>query len=388
MLLDTGAANTWLMGSHCKSGACEMHNTFDPSSSKSWRTENKDFLIRYGTGNLTGTVGKDTATIAGLKHDFEFGLANYTHEFFKHFAFDGILGLAMSNSVSGTWLKTLKEQKVLSSMIFGVSLNRDSDGVNDGQITFGGVDRAKYTGEISYTDVPPPQKDKGEWVIPLDGVGFDGKSAKTTSTLASIDTGTSYIFAPLDDLDAIFELVPGSRGYQNDLYREYEVPCDTKAPIHLTFSGVKYEILAKDWVEKRSDDSCVGTLYAQIEGGSAGQWLVGDTFLKNVYSVFDGDKMRIGFASKAAPPKPTITSAGPAGTTATTTAVTSPPDRDDAARPIMPGFSSVGESTGVDGGQTTTGPGAEHTDTNSGSRLGGSFYVSALCIAAVVAMLG
>ncbi|KAI4167599.1 MAG: hypothetical protein LQ343_007097 [Gyalolechia ehrenbergii] len=29
------------------------------------------------------------------------------------------------------------------------------------------------------------------------------------------------------------------------------------------------------------------------------QWLVGDVFLKNVYSVFDYDKKRIGFAAKA-----------------------------------------------------------------------------------------
>jgi hypothetical protein len=270
-------------------------------------------------------------------------------------------------------------------MVFGVSLNRGSDEVNDGQITFGGIDRAKYTGDISYTDIPSPRNEFGEWMIPLGGVSFNGKEAKIASSLASIDTGTSFIFAPLDDLNAIFDLIPGSRGYQNDIYREYEVPCDTTAPIYFTFSGVKYEISARDWVMRKSDDKCVGNLYAQVEGGLKGQWLVGDTFLKNVYTVFDGDKMRIGFAAKAAAPKPTTTSAaGPPATTTAETASSSADGDDDTARPIMPGFSHAGG----DGTQTTTDSPAEHTEASSGSRLGGGFYVSALCIAAVAAMLG
>jgi hypothetical protein len=384
MLLDTGAANTWLMGSNCQSGACQMHNTFDPSSSKSWQTENKPLKIHYGTGDLRGIVGHDTATIAGMTHNFEFGLAEHTHDDFKHFAFDGILGLGLSDSVSGTWLKTLKDQNVLSSMVFGMTLNRGSDEVNDGQITFGGVDKAKFTGDISYTDIPSPRNEWGHWMIPLGGVSFDGKEAKIASSLASIDSGTSFIFAPLDDLQAIFDLIPGSRGYQNDLYREYEVPCDTKTPIALTFSGVKYEISAKDWVMRKTDDKCIANLYAQIKGGLKGEWLVGDTFLKNVYTVFDGDKMRIGFASKAAAPKPTTTSvAGPAATTSAGT-VTSSADGGDVARPVMPGLSRAGD----DGAQTPEDSSDEHTEVNSGSRLGGGFYVSALCIAAVVAMLG
>jgi hypothetical protein len=137
---------------------------------------------------------------------------------------------------------------------------------------------------------------------------------------------------------------------------------------------------------RKSDDKCIANLYAQVKGGLKGEWLVGDTFLKNVYTVFDGDKMRIGFASKAAAPKPTTTSAtGPKATTIAGT-TTSPADggSDDAARPIMPGFSHVGD----DGAHPTEDSSDEHTEVNSGSRLGGGVSVSALCIAVVFAMLG
>ncbi|KAK4155106.1 acid protease [Chaetomidium leptoderma] len=287
MLLDTGAANTWLMGSNCKSDACRIHSTFDPSSSKSWRTETKPFSLQYGTGDLTGIVGQDTSSFAGLTHDLSFGLANYTHDDFKHFAFDGILGLAMSSSVTGTFLQTLKAKKLLSSLVVGMSLNRDSDGPNDGQVTFGGVDRAKYEGEIAYTDVQSPQKENGEWAITMDGLSVNGKSAGVGKKLAYIDTGTSFMFAPPDDLAALFKLIPGSRSFENNGYVEYEVPCDTTTPIHLSFSGVEYEMSAQDWLAKRDGTKCVSTIYGfDLNNGT---WLVGDTFLKNVYSCSGDD---------------------------------------------------------------------------------------------------
>ncbi|KAK4242079.1 hypothetical protein C8A03DRAFT_40502 [Achaetomium macrosporum] len=389
MLLDTGAANSWLMGSDCQSDACKLHTTFDPSSSKTWRTDKKGFSIAYGSGDLTGIVGQDKASLAGLNFDFSFGVANYTHNDFKHFAFDGILGLAMSSSVTGTFLQTLKANKVLSSLIVGISLNRDSDGTNDGQVTFGGVDKAKYTGEISYTNIQSPEKEAGEWAIPMDGVGFNGKSVNIGSAMAYIDTGTSFVFAPPDDLVDLFKLIPGSSSYENAGYVEYQIPCDTNLPIHVTFSGVDYEISAADWVVRKDEKSCISRIYGyEIKSGT---WLLGDTFLKNVYSVFDADKMRIGFASKPAPPpKPTSTSvtASASATASATTLVTAVTSlaSDGSAHPQMPGFS--GQETPAAGtARTTTGAAAAQT-VSPGNQLRSSVCMSMLCIAAGFAILG
>ncbi|KAK3293451.1 uncharacterized protein B0H64DRAFT_345970 [Chaetomium fimeti] len=385
MLLDTGASNTWIMGSDCESDACHLHDTFDPSSSKSWRTKNKGFTIQYGSGNLTGSVGQDTATFAGITHDLSFGLANYTTDDFKHFAFDGILGLATSPSVTGTFLQTLREKKVLDSLIVSISMNRASDGGNDGQVTFGGIDKTKYKGEITYHSIGPDQKEKGEWAVTLDDASLNGKSAGLQSKLAYIDTGTSFIFAPPDDLAALFKLIPGSSSSQNGDYMEYQVPCDTTLPIHLSFSGVDYQISADDWVVQRGENKCIASLYGyEVYKGT---WLIGDTFLKNVYSVFDADKMRIGFAAKPAPqPKPTSTKVDSSATTLAPVA-TSGAAGNDAAQPIMPGFSGQ-ESRPPGAAPTSTGPGATHTEVNAGSQLRGGMYGFALCIAVAVVMAG
>lgn len=389
MLLDTGAANTWLMGSNCESDACKMHNTFDPSSSKSWQKTKDELEINYGTGSLTGVVGHDKASFAGLTPDLSFGLANYTHDDFKHFAFDGILGLGMGDSITGTFLQELKAQKVLDSLVLGISFNRASDGTNDGQVTFGGVDKAKYTGEISYHTIGTEQKEKGEWAVTMDDPSFDGKSAGIGSKLAYIDTGTSFIFAPPAELGPLFNLVPGSSSYKNGDYTEYQVPCDTKLPIVLSFSGVKYEIPAQDWVSRKNETHCISNLYGPRVNINNGAWLVGDTFLKNVYSVFDADEMRVGFAEKAPPPKPTNVAASASATVPApvkATAVT-PTAGEDSAHPVMPGFTG-GETAAPGSSHTTTSePAAAHTQPNAGQRVDGSFYALTLCIAAAVAML-
>lgn len=380
MLLDTGAANTWLMGSGCQSEACKLHNVLDPSSSKTWKTDKKPFSITYGTGDLTGVVGQDSASFAGMTFDLAFGLANYTHEQFTHFAFDGILGLAMGASDTGTFLPMLKANKVLDSLIFSVSLNRDSDGRNDGQVTFGGIDKAKYTGDITYTDVPSPDKEKGEWNIPMGDPSFNGKSAGLTGRLAAIDTGTSFIFAPPEDLAALFKNVPGASSYQNGDYIEYKVPCDTKQPINIPFSGATFGISAADWVAG-SGDHCISRIYGYTVKNNT--WLLGDAFLKNVYSVFDADKMRIGFAAKPAPP-PKSTTAVATGAATTLAGAPTAAAGDGSARPIMPGFS--GEETSPPGViETATSPAP--TKDSAGSRMGGGSNFGVLCIAVVIAVV-
>ncbi|CAN8103757.1 unnamed protein product [Discula destructiva] len=218
-----------------------------------------------------------------------FGVANVTSDDFSHFAFDGILGLSMASGSTDNFLASLKKDKALTSNVFGVVLNRNSDGcANDGQLTFGATDASRYTGDIAYTAVNSDAG--GDWAIAMDNVAYNGTKAGVTGRLAYIDTGTTYAFAPSADVAALHKLVPGAASSDGVMYT---APCDSNQSIVVTFSGVSYEISVKDWLSAPSTSGvCTSNIYGREV--VAGAWLLGDVFLKNVYAVFDADASRVG----------------------------------------------------------------------------------------------
>jgi cathepsin D len=80
----------------------------------------------------------------------------------------------------------------------------------------------------------------------------------------------------------------------------YSFPCATPPQIAFNWGG-------KDWVISGANinlgliedgsSMCVGALAGQDIGLGDGVWLLGDSFMKNVYSVFDFGTNTVGFAS-------------------------------------------------------------------------------------------
>ncbi|KAI6781515.1 aspartic-type endopeptidase-like protein [Emericellopsis cladophorae] len=291
MLLDTGAGSSWVMGSACSSDACKLHNTFGPNDSDTFETEDKTFSVAYGSGNVKGSLAVDTLTVGGMSISFEFGIAKETSDDFVHFAFDGILGMSMNNGSSQNFMEELKANGEIDSSVFAVSLHRAADGdMNDGEVKFGSADKTKYQGDISYTDTASANND---WAIKLDDTAYDGKSSGAGDVLAYIDTGTTYIFGPKQLVKSFHSVIPGAKSSDG---MAYKVPCDSDKTLTFTFSGVDYEVSPKDWISPKNDKGeCTSNIYGQEV--VKGAWLLGAAFIKNVYTVFDKEQRRIGFAA-------------------------------------------------------------------------------------------
>ncbi|GAP83820.1 putative aspartic-type endopeptidase [Rosellinia necatrix] len=358
MLLDTGASTTWVMGSTCTSKSCLMHNTFGPDDSKTYNDTGKAYAVEYGTGSVRGHVVEDSLALAGLSVTLPFGVANTTSDQFTQFPFDGILGLATS---SDTWLSAVKNAELIDANVFGISLSRNSDGTNDGEIVFGALNPNKYTGDITYS----PVKSNSAWTILMDNILVSGSSAGFTGRSAYIDTGTSFVFGPPDDVEAMYKLIPGSSSKDGSAYT---IPCDTDSKIAFTFSGQSWNVSSKDFISPpNSNGICTGNIYGMeyVPGG----WLLGDVFLKNVYSVFDVDNGQIGFAAKA------ISESTEPSTTTTTDpmATASPAETGSGSTSAVP----TDSSTGLNGHETPSAdaPGDQPTDgsaqpDSSGSIIG------------------
>lgn len=288
MLLDTGAAQTWVMGPTCTSEPCTNHNSFGAPNSTSFKAvEGSTWSVKYGSGSCSGSFGNDSLSFAGMTLPVTLGIANITSDDFNNFPMDGILGLSQATGQYPSFIQSLVASKSLKSNLFAISLNRESDGPNTGEISFGSPDAAKYTGSVSYT--PVSANSDGDWAISMDGLSFSGKDAGVTGKLAYIDTGTSYIFGPPAEVAQFHALVPGAKS--SDDYT-WTVPCTTTTSLTFTFSGATYNVSSEDWVSPMANGVCTSNVFGNDI--ITGQWLLGDTFLKNVYAVFDIDGSRIG----------------------------------------------------------------------------------------------
>lgn len=298
LLLDSAAVNTWVMGASCTTDACTSHNTYGPSDSSTLQAGSNPFSIAYGTGSVSGKVATDDVNFLGKSFSLTFGIADTVSAEFAGYPMDGIAGVGRLDNVASnpngvkapTLIDSLASQKIISAKQFGLRINRAGDGLNDGEINFGAPDTSAFTGDLNF--VTTVKNERGFWEVPVGGVSFGGKTASIQDgATVLLDSGTSYMLLPPTDADALHGLISG---FKKD-GEQYSIPCDTSTPLTLTLGGKPYDISPKDYIgPANSDGSCTSNIVGRATF-QPNQWLVGDVFIKNVYTVFDYDGGRVGF---------------------------------------------------------------------------------------------
>jgi hypothetical protein len=210
---------------------------------------------------------------------------------------DGILGIGRGASEEGTvegpqLIEVLTSNDFISSALYGLHLSRTSDGNNDGELNFGEPNKDRFDGDLNW--LSQKDNDLGFWEVEISDAGAGDNMAGVKGKSAIIDSGTSYILMPEDDAVALHKLIDGYT--QNG--ESFEVPCDTTTDMKIKLGPETYSISSADWVgNKGSSGACRSNIVGRQTFGDS-QWLVGDTFLKNVYTVFDFDNSKIGFGVK------------------------------------------------------------------------------------------
>ncbi|KAK0548188.1 hypothetical protein OC846_004578 [Tilletia horrida] len=286
MLIDSGSADTWVPSSTC-SVCGSLHTKLGPDTSKTFRSTSNKFTITYGTGSVSGFLGHDNVYVAGLKlANHTLGVAQQQSRDFTDpgVPFDGLMGLArseLSNAGVPTPIDALFASGQVSAPVMGYRLGRVADGHNDGEVTFGGVDRLRFKGNLIEVDNVSKQ---GFWEAAMDAVSFNGKDLGLKGRTAILDTGTTLIVAPRRDADAVHAAIPGSR---SDGQGGYYIPCTTNQSLALTFGGVSFSIDPRDMLFLPVDQNNLqGDCISAISSGQVGQqneWLVGAVWLKNLY---------------------------------------------------------------------------------------------------------
>lgn len=190
--------------------------------------------------------------------------------------FDGILGLGYDtisvNKIPPPFYNMI-DQKLLDEPVFSFYLGES--GKTDSVVTFGGVDKSKYSGKITKL----PLRRKAYWEVNLDAITFGKESADMEDTGAILDTGTSLIAMPTTYAELLNAQIGAKKGFNG----QYTVECDKRDSLpELTFtlSGYNFSISAYDYILE-VQGSCISSFQGIDLGGNVGPlFILGDAFLR------------------------------------------------------------------------------------------------------------
>ncbi|KAF8554783.1 acid protease [Imleria badia] len=318
LILDTGSSDLWVATNQCTACTTDVP-LFNPSKSSSYKNGSSSLQITYGSGNVGGYVSADTVSFSG------FTIANQellsvavTSDGLLDDQLSGIMGLGfetLSALQTTPFWQTLLSQNKLSSPVFSFYLERyvNQAAMNEapgGTFTLGGTNTSLYSGNIEFINMPTGTT-PSYWLQQVQSVTVQGKSISISSSqgLAAIDTGTTLIGAPSAITKEIWSNVPGSVALTGQFAGMYAFPCSTSISVSLSFGGTHWPVSAADMNLGAvsgigSNQMCGGAIFdiGNTVGGSGANvptWIVGDTFLKNVYTVFQGNPAAVGFAQLA-----------------------------------------------------------------------------------------
>lgn len=337
VMIDTGSSDLWFISSgnsQCKANGgsidCDQYGVFDKLKSSSWHDNKTDYSISYYDGDkASGTMGQDNITFAAgfLIENANFAVIENTTSSIGVFG----VGYPELEAVKPKYTNlpfAMKEQNLIAKVAY--SLYLDSRDAAQGYILFGGIDHAKYTGDLKAFDIVKSNDKYVYSQIPLTSVvsslnnytnayglpagtnhpkvgaviynGTDsfngGIDLKDTPTL--LDTGTTYSYLSKDQVESIVGLF-GNVTY-NDAGKAYEVPCWVGNPgnyLEFNFKNEQYikvptsEFVISVGTYASGAELCV---FGILPGTHS---ILGDNFMRSVYAVFDLEDHVISIAQAA-----------------------------------------------------------------------------------------
>ncbi|KAL5527800.1 hypothetical protein ACEPAG_6601 [Sanghuangporus baumii] len=295
---DSGSSDLFLPGPDCGQ-TCQGHTIYDPSKSSTSQDAGQNFQLAFGDGStVQGEQFTDTVAIGGLTATNQaVGASTQYSDGFEaaNFPPDGLMGMAfqsISEFNKAPVFQSLLAQQQTTQGAFGFTLLETSDS----ELFIGGVDTSKISGDLTFT----PVTQEGFWQISVDGADVGGQSVSGAQD-AIVDTGTSLLIADTQTVSNIIQAVPGAQDAAQTVGQGFfTFPCDS-APdnIALTLGGKQFTLSGDSINLGQAAEGSSDCVSGIIADDSQGFWILGDVFLRNVYTSFDVDNSQVGFGDLA-----------------------------------------------------------------------------------------
>ncbi|KAF2812043.1 aspartic proteinase precursor [Mytilinidion resinicola] len=311
---DTGSSDLWVwsteLDKQTQASGAETHQIFNASKSSTYKKSSfSTWKISYGDGSsASGIVGTDLVTVGGLTIKAQaVELANKLSTEFQQGAGDGLLGLAFGtiNTVKPRPVQTPVENMITqrdipkAAELFTVYLGswRDANEDDKGEsfYTFGYIDQdiiKKNGGKKPY--YTPVDSSDGFWKFASASATVNGKKIARAGNTAIADTGTTLALVDDATCQAIYAAIPGA--VYDSTNQGWTFPTGTAAA---KLPVVTFAVGGKQFPVQKEDLAFASVSSTMVYGGiqSRGDLdfdILGDTFLKGIYAIFDQGGKRFG----------------------------------------------------------------------------------------------
>ncbi|KAL0931463.1 secreted aspartic proteinase [Colletotrichum truncatum] len=296
--LDTGSFELWVnpdcsLLSTSDQRFCEAVGFYDTARSSTAVALRTTKTLRYGIGAANITYVRDNLALAGSQstmQQVQFGVALSSED-----QFAGILGIGAGEGVNTRYKNLIDElasQGVTKTKAFSLALGSKDD--QEGAIIFGGIDTSKFSGPLARLPIiPADQSPDGvaRYWVNMNQLSITPPSGRTryypnSNMPVFLDSGATLTLLPAD-LANMIATDFGSPGLDANGF--YPISCtlvNLNGTMDFDFDGMKIKVPYKEMIRevRTTPPAC----YLGIVPNSDFT-LLGDTFLRSAYTVFDLD---------------------------------------------------------------------------------------------------
>ncbi|KAH7914884.1 aspartic peptidase domain-containing protein [Hygrophoropsis aurantiaca] len=293
MDFDTGSSDLFIPSPDC--ATCGGFTVYNATASSTSKELGQYVGLIYGDqSSVIGLTYTDTVSIAGYtaKNQTIVAALEYSSGFTNSSVVsDGLMGMAFGSigkSTSSPLVQTLIAQNAIPEPVFAFKLAQSGS-----ELRIGGVNSALYKGDFTYTNVT----NAGYWQIDVESVSANGTQI-LSNVSAIVDSGTTVITGDTASVSKLYAAVGGVALGDGT----YAYPCDATPEFAFQIGGksiaVAPEVLNGGYLTDSINGKpmCLGAITG---GDPIGFWILGDIFMRNIYTVFDLGNQRVGFADLA-----------------------------------------------------------------------------------------
>lgn len=243
--VDTGSPDLWVPLPGCSCADSE-NATYDPTKSATVSVSKQGYVpfdINYGSQGIRGNPVNDTVQIGGMS------LVNQTFAGVLQILYGDstvLLGLSFPNIAADTSIGgdplfwNMVNRKLLDRNQFSIWLNPTGSNAVAGEIMFGGINPARYSGKLYTLSTPTTDF----WRVNVSNIHWGNQSVLNEPALAIFDTGATGIILPTEQWESLHELSP-----------DLSSPCDISVlpNISFTLGGNMYPITPSVYVVDPTD---------------------------------------------------------------------------------------------------------------------------------------